>query len=556
MDKRLFRKLAESNPVKINEKIANGLPYYTLRHAKEDVDKIIRIASSNLPPEFSYNGSTICNPREAYRVLTGRINKSSNRGQHIDFAVSDFYLVKYHFSLGKEELTPRYQMLPNVEKGGLVRIGGRRFTISPVLGDRCFSIGSDSVFIRLNRIVVTFKHTYHTIDVDGTTDTRLLVWSLIHRRGGTAATGKGSERLKMGSVYTTMGHYLFARYGLENTFRRFLRCNVHMMREIEVDGFFMDGKRKRENYHVVRSKKIRPVGFKARIPYSDIESDLVVIIHKDDASKEAMDLIGCIFYMTDFYPDEIEIEDMKGDWLWKVWLGYILFGDTQGNNRLVENIESHLSAVDDYVDDGIRHLFEEEENLSIKDFYELSWYMIGHMHEMIADNHQGISSMYGKALLVNSYVLSEIRNSVFRMMFGITNNPKKAYTAKNYNRQLGIHMQHSLLTRLRRTSEHPYVSTASLPGDNMLFQLGIHLVKQERTKSKGKRSNRINVNDPANRLHESILEAGNYLVLPKKTPTGDNTINPTVKLDHNNVIQRKEHLREVIDYVGEVISRD
>lgn len=90
----------------------------------------------------------------------------------------------------------------------------------------------------------------------------------------------------------------------------------------------------------------------------------------------------------------------------------------------------------------------------------------------------------------------------------------------------------------------------------MLFQLGIKLVRQERTTGRNKRGHRLNVNDPANRLHESILEAGNYLVLPKRTPTGDSTINPTVKLDRNNVIQQKEHLKDVIKYVGDIISRD
>lgn len=556
MDKRLFRKLAEENPVVINEKIATGLPYHTLKHAKEDVDKIIRIASANLPGGFSYNGSTVCNPQEAYRVLTGLANKSSTRDRTIDFAESDFYLAKYHFSLPDEELTPRYQMLPLPEKGGILRIGGRKFSIFPVLGDRCFSIGSDNVFIRLSRAVVTFKSHYHTLMVDGVPDTRILIWALLHNRGGTQATGKGSDRIKLGQVFTTMGHYLFAKYGLIETFKKFLNTNVTLLREDEVDKHFKDKKLDRNDYHVVTSRKVKPIGFKARAVHPDMVSDLAMIISKEEATPSAMDLIGCVFYMTDFYPDEIDIEDMKGTWLWRVWLGYLLFGDILGNNRLVENIESHLSALDDYVDEGIRHLLMDEEGLMINDFYELAWYMIENMSDMMSSGQNNISSMYGKTLLVNNYVLAEIRSNIFKMMFAITNNPKKVYTAKDYNRQLGIQMQHAILTRLRRTSDKPFMSTASLPGDNMLFQLGIKLIKQERTKSRGKQGNRLNVNDPANRLNESILEAGNYLVLPKKTPIGDNTINPTVLLDSNNTIQRKEHLRETIDRVGRIIARE
>ena len=556
MNKRLFRELAKDNPVEINEKIANGLSYYTLRTAKEDVDKIIRIASADLPEDFSYNGSTICNPQESYRVLTGRINKSSNRGQSIDFAESDFFLAKYHFSLGTEELTPRYQMLPLVTKGGLLRIGGRQFNISPVLGDLCFSIGQDSVFIRINRAVVTFRTLYHAMDVDGETDTRVLTWALLHNRGGTSSTGKGSDRIKIGHVHTTMGHYLFAKYGLMETFKKYAKCEIHLTREHDLEHYLKENKLDIKDYHVVRSKKIRPVGFKARVVYTDMQSDLVVLVNKKQKTDAAMDMVGCIFYMTDFYPDEIDIEDMSGTWLWKVWLGYLLFGDTLGNNRLVENIESHLSALDDYVDEGVRHLLMEEEGLDIRNFYQLAWHMSSNMVSMLANNKGDLASMYGKSLIVNQYVLSEIRTSIFRMMFNITNNPKKTYTAKNYNRQLGIHMQHAILTRLRRTSEHPYMSTASLPGDNMLFQLGIKLVRQERTRGIGGRGARLNVSDPTNRLHESILEAGNYLVFPKRTPIGDSTINPTAKLNNRWTILQKEHLKDVIEYVGNVISRE
>lgn len=556
MDKRLFNELAKDNPVVINEKIATGLPYHTLKSAKEDVDKIIRIAASNLPGGFSFNGSTVCNPQEAYRVLTGLSNKSSTRDRSIDFAENDFYLAKYHFSLPDEELTPRYQMLPLVEKGSIMKIGGRHFTIYPVLGDRCFSIGSDNVFIRLSRAVVTFRNVYHTLVIDGHTTARILVWSLLHNRGGSQATGRGSERIKLGHVYTTMSHYLFAKYGLVETFKKFMNVDITLLREHEVDKYLSDNKLKRNDHHVITSKKVRPIGFKHRVVYSDMLSDLAVIVSKEEATPEVIDSIASIFYMSDFYPDEIDIEELKGSWKWKVWLGYLLFGDTIGNNRLVENVETHLNALDDYVDEGIRHLLMEEEGLEIDNFYELCWYMVVNMKQMLSQESNDISSMYGKSLLVNNYVLAEIRSNIFKMMFAITNNPKKVYTAKDYNRQLGIQMQHAILTRLRRTSDKPFMSTASLPGDNMIFQLGIKVIKQDRTKNRGRQSNRMNVNDPANRLDASILEAGNYLVLPKKTPTGDNTINPTVLLDSNNTIRRKPHLKEMIDYVASVISRD
>ena len=140
MDVRLFRKLNESMPT-FNQDIVDGLAYVQLKTAKEDVDRVLRTAESTMPDGFAFTGSVPCGPQETYRVITGLINKTDARSRTVDMAWNDLYMVKYQFSLDGDPLTDRYQLLPSVKKGNLVSIGDRQFTITPVLGDRCFAAG-------------------------------------------------------------------------------------------------------------------------------------------------------------------------------------------------------------------------------------------------------------------------------------------------------------------------------------------------------------------------------------------------------------------------------
>ena len=99
------------------------------------------------------------------------------------------------------------------------------------------------------------------------------------------------------------------------------------------------------------------------------------------------------------------------------------------------------------------------------------------------------------------------------------------------------------------------MSSVSTPGDNMFFRITSRLVMQAQT-SAGRKSQNLNVNDPQSWLDSSIAEAGNYLILPKHSPLGRNTINPTVELDEKNTICRKESMRKITAHIDEAIGRD
>lgn len=557
MDHRLFNRLNEDMPV-FNERIVDGLPYHTLAGpiVRAEVDKMLRTACAALPEDFSFDGGSVCGPQETYRVITGLIAKSSGRPKCFDLAINDMYMAKYDFSLGGDSLTSRYQYLPIVGKGGVMHIGDRLFSILPVMGDSSFSVGQDDIFINLDKAVVTFKQLIHTVDVDGQFTSRQLVWSKLHNRGGGQGDSKGSTRISVGRVCTTMGHYLFAQYGVRETFRKHANCEIELLLETDFATYVKEQQIDLTKYHQVRSRGVKPYGFKERgILYGSIRSPLVMLIPKCKNVEAALDLACAFFYMVDYYPETHAVEELLDTWQWRVWMGFVLWGDELGHGKLVENVEAHLRTLMNYVDESTRNMLMDEEDIYVEDFYGLMLVMLRDMDRMLEERGD-LGSMYGKSLLVNRYVLSDIKNNINQAVFDITNNSKKQYTARDYNRILGTKLNHATLTKLRNTSEKQFMFTASVPGDNRLCKLSIRMVKQTKAAGGGGRSRRLSVADPTNHLHESILEAGNYLVLPKKTPTGDSTINPTVQLSAKDVIVRKEHLREVIDYVGSIISRN
>lgn len=90
----------------------------------------------------------------------------------------------------------------------------------------------------------------------------------------------------------------------------------------------------------------------------------------------------------------------------------------------------------------------------------------------------------------------------------------------------------------------------------MYYRGTSRLIMQSKTGARNPgSSSAVNVSDPANHVHASWMEAGNYSILPGSFPLGKATLNPTTKLDKSYTIKPKEHLKELIGYVSKVTDR-
>jgi len=563
-DIELFNELQEDMP-SFNQEIMDGLAYTGLEKAKEEVDLLIRCAEGSYPDGFEFLGSVVCSPQEAYSVMASSLTRSDRSTPSVDLAPSDVFLVKYRFAADGKELYPRYFYLPYVRKGGLIMIAGKQFSISPILTDPCFSVGPDNVFIRMSRAPVTFKRVINTVMINGEQVSKYVAYSWLHHRGGNNNKKSESDTLSLGRVMTTLPHYLFCKYGMEEAFKRF----AHTSYKLEIVDIPLDDRKDRyqltlnelenrgydlKKWEVIMSNHVRPSTLKTRGDYNVMATPIVMLIPKKNLNVLATLFATAFFYIVDHYPTFHDCEELNDSFRWKIWLGYVLWGDQLGWSKLVENVDSHLASLDDYVDIEVKRMLIEEEELDIDNIYQLFVYILQEMDDLIDKKEEDIGSMYGKRLVTAPYVLRDIFEQIFRCLFEITNNKKRKHTADDYNKILGKYFMPTIIFNLRKTSSKPYMSSVSTPGDNMLFKITSRLVMQAQT-SAGRKSSNINVNDPLSRLHPSIAEAGNHLVLPKHSPLGRNTLNVTARLDVKKTIQRKEHMVEVIEHIDEAIHR-
>jgi hypothetical protein len=549
-DIEMFNDLQKRFPV-YNQDILDGLAYRGLDNAKELIDQTIACAERSYPADFEFNGSSICSPQEAYSVMSSSLTRSDRSTPSIDLAQSDVYMVKYQFSCNGVPLYPRYFCVPYVRRGGLITITGKQFAIGQVLTDPGLSIGQDFVFIRMSRAPVTFKRLIHTVMKDGVEYSEYVAYSWLHHRSADKNKKSESDTIVLGKAMSTLPHYLFCRYGFKETFRRFAYCDVAIVTE----EFLKENPVDSEKYVVVTSSKSRPSALKTRVHYPDVATNYCLVIPRAADNQLTMVFALGFFYMVDLFPQDATIEDLLEAQVWKCWMGYILFGDQMSIGKLVENVESHLISLDDYVDIEVRKTLLDEENLDVDDLYEFFAYILVQIDHLIDSKAESIGSMYGKRLVTSQYVLRDIYEQIFRCLFEITNNRKRKHTADDYNKILGKFFMPTIIFNLRKTSSKPFMSSVSTPGDNMFFRITSRLVMQAQT-SAGRKSQNLNVNDVGSWLDSSIAEAGNHLILPKHSPLGRNTINPTVLLDEKNTICRKEHMKPITEWIDSAIGRD
>lgn len=546
MDIELFKELQEDKPV-FDQRILDGLAYSGLGDPKVEVDRLIGCAERSFPEGFVYLGSHICSPQEAYLVMAS----IKRRGEmSVDMAPSDVVLCKYEFEFEGVRLKDRYFFLPFFRKGGFIKIAGKQFAISPVLADPGFSVGEDYVFIRMNRAPVNFKRMIYTVDIDGHKVSKYVVHSKLHHRAGNRDRKNGSDDIHVGRVNTTIPHYLFCKYGPEETFRKFGHAEVHITTDAELDANPMDP----EQYTFIRSRKVAPATLKKSNNYSMRSSPVVLVFKKGEVNHLVQGLAAGFFYMVDHFPEVHERTELVDQFTWKLWLAYVLFGDQLGFGKLVENVDSHLTSLDDYVDVEVRQTLLNEEDLEFDDIYQLCAHIQEHMDEIIERKGTDIASMYGKRLMTSNYVLRDIFEQIFRCVFEITKNRKRKLGKEDYNKLLGKYFIPEKIHELRNTAKKAYVSSVSSPSDNMFFKVTSRLVMQAHTGTSGKSQN-VNVHDPMSHLHASTAECGNYVVLPRNSPLARNTINPTARLDEKMTLLRKPHMRDVIDYIDEHIRR-
>jgi hypothetical protein len=518
---------------KFNHLIASGIATAHIPGALKHIHHVWTSISREFPDCLRYKDFARCLPTEEYREGAKKRspNKTTKRVETklkkapktaFDVARSDVFLAKFFFEFkdpitGKwEDLPPRYTYLPFVTKGGLITIAGSRFAISPVLQDIVISPDDDNVFAQLLCIKLIFRRLDYVFQVDGRNRSLQVVWSNIYNK--TPDMKKLQPTIKM---ETCIAHYLFCKYGVTETFKRYYGFEPVFMNEEDYD-FTQYPK---EDWVVCESRGKQPDG-NPRMDF--VRSKIKVLVRREQFDQHVENLVGTFFYLVDHFPRRMILKDIDNVWLWKVLMGHILWTGDMNEGLLHDKVRDHFKSIDQYMD-LITQQKLKSIGINVASTYDFFVHVMKHCSEWILQDSAKMSSMYGKDLSVLPYVLYDITHAIVETNFAIhtayrrsLTDPKRPLTRKTIEEIFKKKLKPGPIFKI--TNGRPGVSSIAIPGDNMAFKLTTLVVPQTSSSKKGARRDSSSQGS-SKILDASIAPTGGYLNIQKKTPTGRTRLN-------------------------------
>lgn len=510
--KPLFAKLLEQHTPKVNPHVMEGLACLYMKKAEEYIDKVFRSASKSFPTGLSYVGYERCTPYEEFAETT----KVKNNKRIFDLAKSDVYMVRYKFSYLGDPLYDKYIYLPYVNDAGILSLGGAKFHITPVLSDKVISPGYDSIFVRLLRDKMIFKRCYHTVVVDDKRETTHVIWAQIYRKS------RDNKKVPITTkANTCIAHYLFAKFGYTKTFEMYAGfVPVIGEDEITIDNYPKD------KWIICESSQVKPKTFMGDF-YTP--SQLKIAIPREKWNTITKTLVVGFFYVIDHFPTRFKPGYVDSTNLWTILLGHIIWSGMYGENKLYADAMGHFGSLDDYIDTIIIEKLKES-GYDINNFYDLLALVMAEFNNMVLDNGNSTSSMYGKNLEVLYYALYDITASIFRVNFRLGKlASKRELTINDINTTFTKNMKPGAIFGL--SSGRIITESVSYSGDHKYPKITSKITEQGSlpgaTRGKSKRM----VVGQDKHLDVSMIEAGSILFLSKSNPTPTNRINPFVMIE-------------------------
>lgn len=537
-------KIVEHTP-KLNPSLANGVAIehvngtingYT-RNVEHYIDQIMKSAFDGFMPGFEYVGFRRTTPVEEFREITKKRNSSKST---IDVARHDAYMVEYKFRYEGANIS-KFIYLPFIGDAGTIYISGSRFVISPILSDRVISVGLNNAFVRLLKAKLTFNRLSHYFIANGVRENVQVAWSEIYN--DKAASTIRVKRTVNGSC--TLAHYLFCKYGLDETFKRFGSCTpvVGNAQTITEQHYPID------QWVICHSSGVKPKGF-GRSFYE--QSELFVAIRKEEYTPMVKNLLGGLFYCTDHFPSRIRPEYVNSTRLWMILLGHLIWSGNIGEGKLYNDVADHIASLDEYIDNLLTANLRDI-GYDCPDFYTLLAIIIHEFNDWLLTSDDRVNTMYNKELSVLYYVCYDITSAIFKLYFKLKAAQKKQLNEKKIVKIMTTILKPGLIFRLSK--DHGEVSTTTASGDNKALKLTTILVPQSSSSRNRSRKDKKAISDPTNRLHASVAEVGGYANLPKSDPTGHSRLNLCLQIEPNGVVKRNPKFTQLIDSVQTAFKR-
>lgn len=541
IDPQLLDELKRDWIPKLNPRVAEGYARTQLDTVDRDLHDVLYSAKRGFPEGLVYEAYERVSPTETFKYLTSPM-ASSTKSQ-FDLARTDVFLVRFKFSFQGQPVKDQYLFLPFVDDCSRMHIRNSLFYIKPVVADTLISVESDYIFINLTSTNGNIYKRKYTVLVDGVAEYHNIIYALLHHELSKLHRKYKNKAVKLRIL--SVAHYLFAKFGVLETFRRFEDTDLFIgTDDINVKEF------PKEDWVIVESSGIKPDGHPDKFW---VGHNIRVALPRAKATPHVLSLLTSMFFVLDNYPNELTPEWVKDkDW-WVKILGVIVFGTEMSEIDAFDKAREHFVSMDGYFDTIAR---EEARNRNIfkDDMYEFLHYLSENFTLLLSTEvERGANSMYGKRLTVSRYILLDIYENIFKQ---INFSKKKSGQMTKQDIETMLSKAFKLRQVFEINSGLQYVSTIQSPSDCRMFKITCSVLPQQKTQPKSNEISVAALRDPKRTLDISFVECGAIQHLPKSHPIGDAIVSPFVKTTSNGTMVPSTEYAELIRQTEKLIALD
>ena len=519
----------ENSKKHMNRDIVEGLGKKYVYNAMEFINSLIRNNIANINPNIglSYEGYRILTPLEEYKF-----DIANNR---YDIAKNYLYKVELTFTLNKEPFT-RILALPYVEENGsIIYLSDTPYVITPVLTEYSINPTGNEIFIRLLKDKIIAKRLDRNYIKNGEIIRLSYIYGKVYK-------------LKNSGIFDKipLGLYLFYKEGIMNVFNKRAKVDVKFLRPDE------DVSKYKEKYNIYESTGVKPKIIKvANYRHHGIK----ILIPKDQDNVFAQNLIAAIFTSFDMYPEYVTMAFFKRlnteseNKFWKVLLGKIIFRDGYKLDKLIENMDIHLSLLDSYLDITVKEKLKEID-VYVNDFYDLLSYIVENFLRLTVNSEKRSGDINNRYIEILYYILFNLISGINKAFFKINENYNKGKVSVKeinnvFNKEVSTRKIYSII---KSSGVNLAIMPIDYTADNLYPKISSFLEDQNRGKGVERDKNNA-FPKYARQIRAEDSVVGSLLYLPKKSPTPRVRINPFSSIDERT---GKFNLSEYQSYIDKV----
>lgn len=551
MDPKLLKHVNDSMP-KFNEAIASGFH-------KRDFERVERIYERDLRMTFQglekkgvwFFGIRSVRPSEMFDVI-------SKPSQNKPFQTNkeSLYPVAVMIGFGPTRETaqmfpPAYVLLPFCDEYGDMWIRGSKYSLQMVMADRGLSVTKDDqIFVRI--LGYKFKvgtESYEYTQVHHETDT--LMTSSIPVNLPANRFYKSSEARKPHQTKTPiplLAWYNFAELGVTKTIEQFGECHFAIGdRDALIDMYPA-----KDGWNIFTgqgSSLAKGVG-----PYSDL--GLAIAAKPIDPKRKGIiptighQYIAALLYMFETFSSYVDLECLDNSDFWKIIVGYSSVKETESREHLLKQMDDHFDSIanDSLNEDGIQRFAEQR--IVVNNMTELFNYIIANRTEIVKTSDK--ANMLHKELCSVEFTIDRLITAATRFKHEVKNTTNLTY--QKVAKWIPTYFK---LREIEPAAWSSNMKQEETPTDNPLADYGLGVLSQAKvfeSQDRG-RSSDFNPNDPANRIHASLLFTMSWQRTTKPHPDSRGFVLPCVYLANGNYLGLRDRHRVLYEATHDRLTK-